>query len=110
MLLTFIHLFGLHRESKLNGAAAADIEYLIRPVAKSQEDELWKELCSSDIRARLGKYNQWPIQPQALLMVWDVSDHVQTQDIMSPCVMNKKGRNFMHRMLWTILLTVKSIA
>lgn len=39
MLLTFIHLFGLHQESKLNRAAMADIEYLIRLVARSQEIE-----------------------------------------------------------------------
>lgn len=60
MLLTFIHLFGLHQESKLNRAATADIEYLIRLAARSQEDDSRKELCHSDTRARLGKCNLRP--------------------------------------------------
>lgn len=43
MLLTLIHLFGIHQESILNRTARQETEYLIRLVVIVREDGPWKE-------------------------------------------------------------------
>lgn len=40
MLLTFIHLFGLHQESKWNGTARQETEHFIRLVVTGRVDRL----------------------------------------------------------------------
>lgn len=104
MLLTFIHLFGLHQESKLNRAPTADIEYLIKLVARGQKDEAEKSFVILILEPHLVNATNGPkceSPNQALSMVQHVPEHVQTQDIVGPGLgaMSKKGRSCTHRLL-----------